>query len=96
MLEELDEKAAEEMYTAFPEGLRMFLFAPDCDAVIRPRECRIIYDDIKDMHLDMPGHNYGDYEVKDGVTVFHQYNMLERWKSMFRYCATKRVNMYFT
>ena len=63
------------------------LFPADCDGKFTPIECGAIYKSIKDLHMDMEGHNYGDMKP---------YNMLERWKDMFLYCAKHRVNMYFT
>lgn len=69
------------------DPLSLFLFSADCDGRFTPKECGAIYKSIKDLHMDMIGHNYGDMK---------QYNMLERWKDMFRYCARRRVNMYFT
>ena len=63
-----------------------FLFSLDCEGKYTPKECREFYESIKDLKMDMIGHNYGDMK---------QYNMLERWKDMFRYCARRRVNMYF-
>lgn len=68
------------------DDLDIFLFHSDFDEKLTPKECKKIYDVIKDTHMDMIGHNYGDME---------QYNMLERWKDMFKYCYKRRVNMYF-
>lgn len=70
-----------------PEDILMWLRHSDCDGKFTPQQCRKIYNAIKDVHMDMVGHNYGDMKP---------YNMLERWKDMFRYCARRRVNMYFT
>lgn len=66
--------------------LDVFLFHSDCDGKLTPKECRGIYNAIKDLEMSMPGHNYGDMV---------SYNMLERWKSMFKFCASHRVNMWF-
>lgn len=68
------------------DPIAMLLFHSDCDGKFTPKECRTIYESIKDLHMDMEGHNYGDMKP---------YNMLERWKDMFLYCAKHRVNMYF-
>ena len=68
------------------DPIAMLLFHSDCYGKFTPKECRAIYKSIKDLHMDMEGHNYGDMKP---------YNMLERWKDMFRYCAKHRVNMYF-
>lgn len=67
-------------------GIGHFLFHGDCDGKLTPKECRAIYNDIKDLHMDMEGHNYGNMKP---------YNMLEHWKKMFWHCATKHVNMWF-
>ena len=67
--------------------LDIFLFHSDCDGKLTPQECRKIYNVIKDLKMDMVGHNYGDMKT---------YNMLERWKEMFKFCYQHRLNMYFT
>lgn len=69
------------------DALDLFLTHSDCDGKFTPKECRAIYDEIKDMHMDMLGHNYGDVNT--------HYNMLEKWKDMFLFCARNRVNMFF-
>ena len=69
-----------------PYGLGLFLFHSDCDGKLTPKECRLIYNDIKDLKMDLLGHNYSDMKT---------YNILDRWKNMFYHCYKKRVNMYF-
>ena len=70
------------------DDLELWIWHPDCYGKFTPQECRRIYNAIKDLEIpDFYAHNYGDVK---------QYNMLERWKDMFRYCARRRVNMYFT
>lgn len=70
------------------DDLDLWIWHSDCDGKFTPSECRRIYNAIKDMHIpDFYAHNYGDMQ---------QYNMLGRWKEMFRHCARRRVNMYFT
>ena len=81
---ELDEKIWAEHQN---DDLELWIWHSDCDGKFTPKECRAIYESIKDLHMDMVGHNYGDMKP---------YNMLERWKDMFLYCARHRVNMYFT
>lgn len=71
----------------FPDGLANFLYAPDCSAKFTPKECREIFNDIKDLQMDMIGHNYG---------VMEDYNMLEHWKNIFKHCYKRRVNLYFS
>lgn len=66
--------------------LDLLLFHSDCDGKFTPKECKKIYKAIKNLKLDMVGHNYGDERT---------YNMLERFKMMFLHCWKFRVNMYF-
>lgn len=66
--------------------LDILLFHSDCDGKLTPKECKRIYKAIKDLKMDMPGHNYDDMKP---------YNMLERFKMMFLHCWKFRVNMYF-
>lgn len=68
------------------DDLDLLLFHSDCDGKFTPKECRRIYNAIKDLKMDMQGHNYG---------VMEPYNMLEHWKAMFKHCADRRVNMYY-
>lgn len=68
------------------DDLDVFLFHSDADGKLTSQECKKIYNVIKDVSLDMEGHNYGDMQP---------YNMIEKWKDMFSYCAKRRVNMYF-
>lgn len=69
------------------DDLDIFLFHSDCGGKFTWRECRRIYNAIKDLHMDMQGHNY---------CVMEPYNMLEHWKNIFLHCAKRRVNLYFS
>lgn len=69
------------------DDLDILLFHSDCDGKFTPQECRKIYNAIKDLHMDMQGHNYG---------VMKPYNMLEHWKAIFKHCASRRVNLYYS
>ena len=40
------------------------LFASDCEGKFTPKQCRRIYESIKDLHMDMKGHNYGDMRCR--------------------------------
>ena len=84
--EELSSADFNRMGQLCGNGIGRFLFNSDCVEKITPKECRMIYNDIKNLHLDMIGHNYGNMKP---------YNMLEHWKKMFKYCADHRVNMRF-
>lgn len=82
---ELDEKVWAEHQN---DDLELWIWHSDHDGKFTPKECRRIYNAVKDLSIpDFFAHNY--------VTM-EQYNMLERWKDMFLYCAKHRVNMYFT
>lgn len=80
------------------QGLACFLAHSDCDGKFTPKECKMIFDDIKDLKMDMQGHNYGDtlLDIKTGEVKMKTYNMLEQWKNMFKHCAKRRVNLYFS
>lgn len=69
------------------DDLDLLLFHSDCDGKFTWKECRKIYNAIKDLHMDMMGHNYG---------VMKPYNMLEHWKNIFLHCAKRRVNLYYS
>lgn len=51
------------------EDLDIFLNHSDCDGKISYKDCKKIYDVIKDFTMDMLGHNYGNMQY---------YNMLEQ------------------
>lgn len=68
------------------DDLDIFIFHSDCDGKFTPKECRRIYNAMKDLKMDMIGHNYG---------VMEPYNMLEHWKNIFKHCAKRRVNLYY-
>lgn len=69
------------------DDIDLLLFHSDCDGKFTPNECRRIYNAIKDLSMDMQGHNYG---------IMEPYNMLEHWKNIFHYCAKRRVNLYYS
>lgn len=69
------------------DDLDILIFHSDCDGKFTPKECRKIYNAMKDLYSDMQGHNYG---------VMKSYNMFEHWKAIFKYCADRRVNLYYT
>jgi hypothetical protein len=68
------------------DDLDIFLNHSDCDGKFTPQECRKIYNAMKDLKVDMEGHNYG---------IMKPYNMHEHWLNMFKHCYTHRANMYF-
>lgn len=69
------------------DDLDILIFHSDCDGKFTPAECRKIYNAMKDLHSDMQGHNYG---------VMKSYNMFEHWKDIFKHCADRRVNLYYS
>lgn len=69
------------------DDLDVLLFHSDCDGKFTWQQCRRIYNAIKDLHMDMQGHNYG---------VMKPYNMLEHWKNIFLHCAKRHVNLYYS
>lgn len=78
------------------DDLDILIWHSDAEGKFTPQECKKIYNAIKDLKSDMLGHNYGDVKTENGEIVeMPTYNMFERWKDMFRYCAKRRVNMYY-
>lgn len=74
------------LISELPYGLRIWALHSDYDGKFTPMECKLIYDEIKDMKMDVMAHNYG---------VRKSYNMLEHWKNIFLHCYKRRVNLYF-
>lgn len=68
------------------DDLDIFLWHSDCEGKFTPKECKKIYDVMKDLKVDMQGHNYIE---------MNKYNMHELWLNMFKHCYKRRVNMYF-
>lgn len=85
--ESISEEEAREWEQLCGEGLHIFLTHSDGDGSFTPQECRKIYEDIKDLHMDMWGHNY---------IVMEPYNILEHWKAIFLHCARRRVKLWFS
>lgn len=83
---ELTKEEIKEWNKLCDDDLDIFLFHSDCEGKFTPQECKKIYNAMKDLKVEMQGHNYG---------VMKQYNMHEHWLYIFKYCYTKRVNLYF-
>lgn len=66
--------------------LDILIFHSDCDGKFTPNECKRIYKSLEPLHSDMTGHNYGTMAT---------YNMFDHWKAIFKYCANRRVNLYY-
>lgn len=86
LLNDLTENEIKEWNSLCNDDLDIFLWHSDCDGKFTPKECRKIYNAMKDLKIDMQGHNY----VTMGL-----YNMHERWLNIFKHCYKKRVNLYF-
>ena len=84
--EQLTEEEAKYWNEHCNDDLDLLLWHSDCDGKFMPKECRRIYNAIKDLHSDLQGHNYG---------VMKPYNMFEHWKAMFKYCADRRVCLWY-
>lgn len=68
------------------DDLDIFLNHSDTGGKFTPQECKKIYNAMKDLKVEMQGHNYG---------VMKQYDMHQHWLNMFKHCYTRKVNMYF-
>lgn len=68
------------------DDLDLFLLHSDCDGKLTWKECRAIYKVMKDLKVDMQGHNYGMMNV---------YDMHTQWLNMFKFCWKRRVTMWF-
>ena len=85
--EPFTEKEVEYWNARCNDDLDVLIFHSDCDGKFTPTECRKIYNAMKDLHSDMQWHNYG---------VMKPYNMFDHWKAIFKHCADRRVNLYYT
>lgn len=83
---ELTKEEINEWNKLCNNDLDLFLFHSDCEGKFTPQECKKIYNVIKDLKIEMSGHNYG---------IMKQYNMHEHWLYIFKHCYTRRVNLYF-
>lgn len=85
--EPITQEEVDRMNEISDKGLDILLLHSDGDGKFTPKECRMIYNSIKDFHMDMMGHNY--------VTM-NYYNMLDHWKNIFLHCARRRVNLWYS
>lgn len=69
------------------DDLDILLNHSDCEGKFTPKECRKIYNVLKNLKSEDLGHNY---------TTMTQFNLIEHWAQIFKYCADRRVNLYFT
>lgn len=68
------------------DAIAEFLFHSDCDGSLSYQVCKKLYNTLKDVKLDLMGHNY--IEMKE-------YNLLERWLYMFKFSADNRSKIMF-
>lgn len=68
------------------DDLDIFLNHSDCDGKLTWKECKKIYDVMKNLEIDMQGHNYG---------TMNYYDMHKQWLNMFKFCYEHRVTMWF-
>ena len=85
-IEDLTKEEIKEWNGICNDDLDIFLWHSDCEGKLTPQECRKIYNAMKDLKVEMQGHNYIEMNV---------YDMHKLWLNMFKHCYQKRVNMYF-
>lgn len=62
--------------------MNKFLWHSDCDGKFTPKECKEIYDILKNLNVEETFY--------DEKTIMH-----ELWLNMFKYCYKHRINMWF-
>lgn len=72
----------EQLNNLSNNNLDIFLWHSDCDGKLTPKECKLIYDELKNIDIQ-------DLEYSN------EYTMHELWLNMLKYCYKNRVNMYF-
>lgn len=68
------------------DDLDLFLWHSDCDGKLTWKECRAIYKVMKDLKVEMTGHNY---------KTINFYDMHQQWLNMLMFCWKHRVTMWF-
>lgn len=84
--DELQPEEIKEWNNLCNDDLDIFLWHSDCDGKLTPKECKKIYDAMKDLKVEMQGHNYIE---------MNYYDMHQLWLNMLKHCYKHRVNMYF-
>lgn len=72
----------EQLNNLSNNNLDIFLWHSDCDGKLTPKECKLIYYELKNIDIQ-------DLEYSN------EYTMHELWLNMLKYCCKNRVNMYF-
>lgn len=68
------------------DDLDLFLNHCDCSGKLSWRECKKIYKVMKNLKVEMKGHNYG---------TMKEYDMHELWLNMLYFCWQYKRTMYF-
>ena len=84
--DELQPEEIKEWNNLCNDDLDIFLWHSDCDGKLTPKECKKIYDVMKDLKVEMQGHNYIE---------MNYYDMHQLWLNMLKHCYKHRVNMWF-
>lgn len=84
--DELQPEEIKEWNNLCNNDLDILLWHSDCDGKLTPKECKKIYDAMKDLKVEMQGHNYIE---------MNYYDMHQLWLNMLKHCYKHRVNMYF-
>ena len=84
--DELQSEDVKEWNQLCNDDLDIFLWHSDCDGKLTPKECKKIYDVMKDLKVEMQGQNYIE---------MNYYDMHQLWLNMLKHCYKHRVNMYF-
>lgn len=63
------------------DDLDIFLWHSDCDGKFTPRECKRIFDALKNLKVDF---------------VINGKDIHDLWLNIFRHCYLRRVNLYFS
>lgn len=84
--DELQPEEIKEWNNLCNNDLDIFLWHSDCDGKLTPKECKKIYNAMKDLKVEMQGHNYIE---------MNYYDMHQLWLNMLKHCYKHRVNMYF-
>lgn len=84
--DELQPEEIKEWNNLCNDDLDIFLWHSDCDGKLTPKECKKIYDVMKNLKVEMQGHNHIE---------MNYYDRHQLWLNMLKHCYKHRVNMYF-
>lgn len=63
------------------DELNLFFYHSDCEGKFTPKECRIVYNILKDLSVE---------NCEEWVKDFHK-----KWLEVLLHCYKRRVNLYF-